>query len=252
VIASLHLLRYVRGSSVVHRAGSKSKVLALTALVFALSLDPTWSSVGVIWAFAAVVFLVARLPLGALPRPPRPLLWAMGLALVFGFFAGGEPALEIQGWSVDVGGLIIQLRLFGVILGLLALALLLGWTTPLAQLPVAAAWMLQPLRRLRIPIDDVVAGLTLAVRVLPLMAEELATATALWATRPGADRRRFADAIDLAATLTTSATRRAIELGEAVANRGPVVVSSSAPPWRMADLVVILSVAGVIAAVASL
>ncbi len=239
MIGTLHLLRFVPGDSVVHRAGSRSKILALTMLIFALSFDPEWSSVAVIWTFATLVFVGARLPAGALPRPPRALRWAMGVALVLGLLAGGEPTISFGGGSIDVGGLLFQLRFFGVTLGLLALALLVGWTTPLGQLPEAAAWMLRPLRWLRLPIDDVVAGLTLAVRVLPLMAEELSTATALWSSRPTKSKRALVDVVDLAATATTSATRRATELGEAMSSRGPVVVPVRSSAWCRSDLMVL-------------
>ncbi len=246
MMARLHLLRYVDGASILHRANARTKVLALTISVFALSFDPVWSSLLVIWVGGLLAFVTARLPLGVLPRPPRLLLWAMGLALVFGVAAGGEPFVVVGGTSVGVGGLILQLRFFAVTLGLLWLALLLGWTTPLSELPRAAAWMLAPLRLLRIPTDDVVAGLTLAVRVLPLMADELATTTTLWGLRPKRHANRVVEAIDLAATATTSATRRAAELGETLANRGPVTHPTGHGTWGAADLVVALGAAVVL------
>ncbi len=249
MMARLHLLRYVSGASVLHRANARSKVLALTVTVFALSFDPVWSSLTVVWGGGLVAFVAARLPRGVLPRPPRLLLWAMGLALVFGLAAGGEPFVDLAGTSVGLGGLILQLRFFAVTLGLLWLALLLGWTTPLSELPRAAAWMLAPLRVLRIPTDDVVAGLTLAVRALPLMADELATTTTLWGLRPNRHGNRIVEAIDLAATATTAATRRAAELGETLANRGPVTHQGGHGTWGPADVVVAIGAAAALGAI---
>lgn len=265
VIESLHLLRYVDTTSIVHRANARTKVLALTVLVFAFSFDPAWSTVAVIWTLVTLGFVAARLPRRAIPRPPRLLLWSMAIALLFGLFAGGEPFVDVLGWSVGVGGLRLQIRFFAVTLGLLAMALLLGWTTRLGDLPPAAAWMLTPLRWVRIPTDEVVAGLTLAVRALPLMADEFATTTAMWSVRPrraptaeaprgsgAAMLARVADAIDLAATATTSASRRAAELGEAVGNRGQIVVPSTPARWGLADVVVVIVTSAVVAAIALL
>ncbi len=248
MIGSLHLLRFLEGHSVLHRAGARSKVLALTMLVFGLSFDPSWSSVGIVWTTILLGFFVARLPRAVLPRPPRLLWWAMGLALGFGLLAGGEPSATLGQTSVAIGGLIFQIRFFGVTLGILGVALLLGWTTRLADLPPAASWLLAPLRLVRIPTDDVVAGLTLAVRSLPLMADELATTAALWSARPPTSDKRLVQAIDFAATATVAATRRATELGEAVANRGPLVINVRQQPWVLADgLVVAFGVAAVTA-----
>lgn len=246
MIGSLHLLRFLDGQSVLHRAGARSKVLTLTMLVFGLSFDPSWSSVGIVWGTIVFGFLVARLPRAALPRPPRMLWWAMGLALMFGLLAGGEPSVSVGGSSLAIGGLIFQVRFFGVTLGILGVALLLGWTTRLADLPPAASWLLAPLGKLGVPTDDVVAGLTLAVRSLPLMADELSTTAALWSARPPTSEKRLVQAIDFAATATVAATRRATELGEAVANRGPLVVNARQQRWVLADgLVLMFGVAAV-------
>lgn len=239
MIAGLNLLRHVDVASPVHRAEARTKVLALTIVVFALSFDPTWSTVAIVWAGIVMAFVTARLPVGALPRLPRLLLVTMVLALAIGLAAGGVPNVMIGSVSVGLGGLLLQLRFFGVSLGLLGLALLLGWTTPLSDLPAAASWMLAPLRWLRVPTDDLVAGLTLAIRSLPLMADELATTAALWSLRPKGRGNRIAGAIDFAATATTAATRRAAELGTTLEHRGEIVVPIRPPRWSRADLGVV-------------
>lgn len=264
MIAGLNLLRYVDGESIVHRADARTKVAGLTVLVFGLSFDPSWSSVGIIWISVAVSFLLARLPLGARPRLPRFLLWSMGIALMIGLAAGGEPFLDLGSGipSIGVGGLLLQLRFFGVTLGLLALALMLGWTTPMADLPAAADWLLTPLRWLRIPIDDVVSALAIAVRALPLMAEELATTSALWRLRPsrqsgawrGADvatrsSNGIVEMVDFAATATSSAVRRATEFADTLTNRGSMVLPRTRPSWSLADLWVIAITAATLAAI---
>lgn len=243
MIAGLNLLRYVDGQSVVHRADARTKVAGLTVLVFVLSFDPTWSSVGVVWASVALSFVVARLPVGVRPRLPRLLLWSMTLALLIGLAAGGEPFLELGNNrpSIGVGGLLLQLRLFGVTLGLLALALMLGWTTPMADLPAAADWLLTPLRWLRVPVDDLVTALAVAVRALPLMADELTTTSALWNLRSKPQGSRLwgdgiVDMIDFAATVTSSAVRRATEFADTLTNRGPMVLPRTPPTWSSADV----------------
>ncbi|MEZ5230730.1 MAG: energy-coupling factor transporter transmembrane protein EcfT [Acidimicrobiales bacterium] len=248
MIAGMNFLRYVIGSSVVHRANARTKVLALTVLVFTLSFDPSWSSVAIVWGAVAVTFIAARLPLGVRPRPPRLLVWSIGVSLLFGLAAGGEPNVDIGGLSLGLDGLLVELRFFSVALALLALSLLLGWTTAMADLPAAAGWMLGPLRRLRVPVDDVIAALTLAVRALPLMADELATTSTLWRLRPKNQPNVVVEMVDFAATATTSAVRRATELGETLVNRGPVVPATRRASWSAADLWVGFGAAATVAA----
>ncbi len=245
--AELQLLRYAETGSMVHRADARTKVLALTAMALILSFDPSWSTAVATWTVVVVAFIAARLPRSVIPRPPKPLLWGIALSLVFGLLAGGDPTIGGGGFSLPVGGLVFQFRFLAVSFGYLALALLLGWTTPLGQLPSAAAWLLAPLRYLRIPIDDVVAGLALSVRALPLIADELTTTTALWSARPPVHRNRLVGAVDLAATATVAATRRAAELGEALAARGSYTPPATRSRLALADLAVAVMVALVLA-----
>lgn len=249
MISQFNLFRYVEGTSVVHRADARPKVLGLTVLVFVFSFSPGWWGVGIVWALGGLIFGLARLPLSVLPTPPKLLYWAMAIAMFFGVVSGGDPVVGVGGLSIGLGGAIVQLRFFLVTLGLLLLALLIGWTTPAADLPRAAAWILHPLRWLRVPVDELVAALTLAVRALPLVADEFTTVTTLWRTRPrrpGLDglNGKMVEGIDVAATVTTASVRRATELGEALEYRGPMVVHHRHPRWSLADLAMFLLLAG--------
>ncbi len=254
MISQFNLFRYVDGSTLVHRADARPKVLGLTILVFVFSFSPGWWGIGIVWALGVLLFVLARLPLSVLPRPPRLLFYAMGIAMFFGVVSGGDPVVGIGGFAIGLGGAILQLRFFLVTLGLLFLALLIGWTTASADLPRAAAWMLRPLRLVRLPIDELVAALTLAVRALPLVADEFTTVTTLWRTRP---RRpgleglngKMVEGVDVFATITTASVRRATELGEALEYRGPMIVAHRHPKWTIADVVLFALLAAAAAAV---
>lgn len=254
MISRFNLFRYVEGDSLLHRADARTKVLGLTVIVFVFSFSPGWVGVAVVWALAVALFAIGRLPLGVLPRPPRLLFYAMGIALMFGYLSGGDPVVRVGGIGLELGGVVLQLRFFAVTLGLLMLALLIGWTTPSADLPRAAAWILTPFRLLRLPVDELIAALTVAVRALPLIADEFTTVTTLWRARPKTHtasgfQGQMIEGMDVAATITSSSVRRAVELGEAIENRGPVLVRYRHPKWRPADLVLAVVLGGVAAAI---
>lgn len=244
----LNLLRYVEGDSAVHRLNPRAKVAALVALLIAFSFDASWSAVGLAWAIVLGGAALARLPRGVTPRPPRILLVTMAVTCGLGLIAGGDP--------YGLGGVILQLRLFGFALGLFGLSLLLGWTTPTADLPVAASWLLTPLERLRVPVDDVAAGLALAVRALPLVAEEFSTVVTMNRFRTKQHKDLVVRGMDLAATATVAAVRRSIEIGEAVEARGgtPTSAQIAATPscpnrWGAGELLLGIVVAAVLAIV---
>jgi energy-coupling factor transport system permease protein len=52
-------------------------------------------------------------------------------------------------------------------------SLVLAYSTPATTLTAAIAWFLGPLRRLRVPVDDIASTFTLVLRFIPLAFEEL-------------------------------------------------------------------------------
>ncbi len=244
----LNLLRFVDSDSPIHRLNPRAKVAALVVLMGVFSFDASWNAVALIWVLVLVGARLARLPRSVTPRPPRILLVTLAVTCGLGWIAGGDP--------YGLGGVILQLRLFGFTLGLLGLSLLLGWTTPTADLPVAASWLLTPLRKLRVPVDDIAAGLGLAVRALPLVAEEFSTVIAMNRFRTRQHKDVVVRGMDLAATATVATVRRGIEIGEAVEARGgvPTAAQIAATPscpnrWGAGELVLVCVIAAAIAAV---
>lgn len=246
---SVVLLRQVPGDSPVHRLWAGTKLLAVTALSLTLSFAPSWSSLGLVFAFVVVSGLLARIPVGALPRFPWP-FWAF---IAFGGFvtllAGGQPHLHVGGSTVGLGGLDVYARFTAVGLTLVAASLMVGWTTPLGEIAPALARLGRPLRRLRVPVDEWALVVALCVRSLPLLVDELRTLVAARRLRPrpkldkgGSGWAPLDEVADLMTAGLAVALRRAVDLAEAITARGGLVVvpSRARPPGR-ADVVALIS-----------
>ncbi len=221
----------------------------MIALVFGLSFNPLWVPVAIVWGTVVIGIAVARLPFSVVPRPPRPLLAAMAISMIFGLLSGGEPFVQFGPNEVGLGGLLLQLRIFGVTLGLLGLTLLTGWTTRAADLASAAGWTLKPLAKIGVPTGEIVAALALAVRALPLIANEFSTVAAMARTEP-AGRPVVERGMAVLTTTAVASVRRASEFGRSIEARGPIVVSPSHTPWNRYDAIVLLTGVALTAAIA--
>ncbi len=228
-LADLHVLRFVPGDGPIHRAWAGTKILAITLVSIGLVFWPTWAAAGLAAGATGGAFLVARLPRGILPRLPR---W-IGLVLLAGavlaLVAGGKPQVELGHVRLGLGGLDqwAEFTLIGI--EILALAALLAWTTPLADLAPALGRLLKPLRALRLPVDEMVATIALAIRCLPLLVEEMRVLAAARRTRRperlGNLKEMSGAAEELLFTALASSLRRARELAEAIEGRGGVAVT---------------------------
>ncbi|MCL6105199.1 MAG: ATP-binding cassette domain-containing protein [Actinobacteria bacterium] len=248
----INLFRYVPKDSAVHRLDTKVKLLAVMLLTIAVVFYPTWISVSLLGVLLLIVWLSADLGKGVLPRLPG---WIWGLLVIAGLISvvsGGKPyihlyMLHLAGISIGLGGFLTWARFVVLGIELLFVAFLLGWTTPVADLPGAIQTLLFPVYQLRINrsklfLQALVVCIALQVRCLPLLADEfriLYAAYRLDRSSPGLgvsnkkdtmvsrgkkdikrDIMTSDDLIGLMATVLASALRRAEEMGDAMVARG--------------------------------
>jgi energy-coupling factor transport system permease protein len=198
------LLRQVPVASPVHRLWAGTKIIGVFLISLVLMFLPSWPVLAVMTGFLVIVGVLARLPLGTLPRPPW---WFWALFAVGGLL------------TVPVGSAAV-LRYAQI---LVTASFLIAWTTPMGDVAPALAKLGAPLRRLRMPVDEWAVVVALTLRGLPLLMEEIRVLRAARRLRP--KDRMLARAVDnpLIDILTAAmavATRRAGELGEAITARG--------------------------------
>lgn len=223
----INLLREIKGDSPVHRLWAGTKLLAVMGLSICLSYFPTWPCIGAMTALLLGATLLARIPAGALPRPPR---WFWYLILVTGglaSLAGGSPYVHIGRIHLGLGGLDAYCRFMAVGILLLLAAALVGWTTPLGEIAPAVAKLMRPLRLIRVPVDEAATAVALCVRSLPLLVGEMRTLLAARRLRPAPERpgrgdieKLLDEVVDIMVAAMAVSVRRAGELAEAITARG--------------------------------
>ncbi|WP_328306165.1 DUF2232 domain-containing protein [Actinomycetospora sp. NBC_00405] len=246
-------VRTLPGPSVLHRTWVGTKIAALAATALALFVDPTWPTLGAAALLLVVGAVAARLPRGAVPRPPRwLLLWLP--AIVLSTIGTRPPLVDVLGTELSLGGLErVVLFLGTTLVSLLGAALLIA-TTPLGAFPPLLERLARLGRRVRIPLRTPTTAIALGLRLVPLLLAEGRTAWLLIAQRQPVGRavtplrEQVRTAVRAAMQACAMATRRAAETGEAITARGglgAVAGPDQRPGWR--DLAVLLVVAAVLA-----
>ena len=104
-LGEIHVLRYVPGTSPLHRMWAGTKLVTLALLSIALLLWPSWKSIGIMGALLLAAFLAARLPRGISPRLPWWLGAVLAIGAVLALVAGGPPFIHIGSVKIGIGGL---------------------------------------------------------------------------------------------------------------------------------------------------
>ena len=187
---------YIPGNSPVHTCDARVKLILLAVYVVSLFLVETW------WALVMCLLIFLALLCISKVAPRRvfllsaPLMFIALIALVAnafsfnieeattasltglgavstGLFAEAPPIALIGSFGfVPAGfarGCFYALR----IILLVTASLLISFTTTSTQLTQAFSSFLRPLRSFKLPVDDIASVLSIALRFIPLVAEEL-------------------------------------------------------------------------------
>ncbi len=217
---------YVATDSILHRLDPRIKMgaaLLLMALPFAAS---SLGSTLLLLAFVIAVALLSTAPLLALLCTLRTVLW-IGLFMFFFhlFTTPGQPLIAVWEVAVTWEGLLLgAVQIYRLCL-LAIMAALLTFTTSPAQLAHGLEALLGPLGRLGLPVRELAMVLTIALRFVPTLFEEIDKITKAQEAR-GADVRarnpwrRAQSWIPMFVPIFVAAFRRAEELATAMEARG--------------------------------
>ncbi len=252
------IAQYYPGSSVVHRLDPRAKVVAVSALAVALFVRDSFVMLAVYAAAATLAYVLSGVPASWFWRAFRPLLWLVGLTFLAQLlFAPGVPFFSFWFIHLSWRGLEMATYLSLRLVVLVLVGSVLTLTTPPIALTDGLAWLGRPLRRVRVPTDELALMVTIALRFIPTLLVELETIMRAQQAR-GADFRsggplaRARSLVPVLVPLFVLSFRRADDLALAMEARcyRPGVVRTRLSPLRAraADAVLLALTAALIAA----
>lgn len=191
--------QFVPGDSVIHRLDARIKLLVVVAYVFALFATSGWLGLLLCAVLLLVGYGIARVPLRLAARGLKPVLVILLFTLVANTFTFNvtSPAIGSLGTGLGAGifgnplaqslpdGIVLfgnfGIKPLGLLRGLyfvlrivllVSMTSLLTFTSSVITLTDAISSLLRPLRVLRVPVEDIATIFTIALRFIPLTAEE--------------------------------------------------------------------------------
>jgi energy-coupling factor transport system permease protein len=160
---------YYPGTTAVHRADARVKIMLLLAYSVALFwVDTPWG-MALFAAAAAWALASARVPAGAVFKLLSPVIVLAAFTVVFNAF-GSDGATA---GAFTIAGLWRGVFYAARMLVLVAASFAVCLTTTSTALVNGFSQLMHPLRHVRVPVDDVALVLSLALRFIPVIAEEL-------------------------------------------------------------------------------
>ena len=223
MLKDITLGQYFPGDTVVHRLDPRTKIVLLIVYIVALFQAVSW------WSYALVAFVtVLAMILGHITpknifKGLKPMLFIIALtALLNVFYTKGTPVVE--GWIITWEGIGRSVQMILRIVLLIAGTFLLTYTTSPIALTDGLEKLLNPLKKLKVPVHEMTLMMSMALRFIPTLIEETDKIMSAQKAR-GADFetgslvQRAKALIPILVPLFVSAFRRADELAVAMESR---------------------------------
>ena len=217
--------QYVKGDSILHRLDPRTKIFGMLAIMVALFFVNNW--IGLVYATIVVfaVLFASQVPLKFYIRGVKPLRWILLFTAAIQIIL--TPGEIIWQWGIlHITAEGVRLAIFmcvRLVLLVMTTSVLTLTTTPIV-LTDAVENLLSPFKRIGVPAHELAMMMTIALRFIPLLADETEKIMAAQKARGAAfdegglmDRARAL--LPILVPLFLSAINRASELAMAMEAR---------------------------------
>lgn len=219
--------QYCEGSSVLHRADPRAKIIISILYIVAIFLAKNVFAFAFLALTTLLLVFLGRIPGSVILRGLKPILFIAVFTAVFNvLFYSGEHLL-VNAWIIKIyleGVINAALIVLRIELLLVSTSMLLTYTTTPIALTDALEQLLSPLSRIGVPVHDFSMMMTIALRFIPILIEETEKIMNAQKSR-GADFssgnlvKRVRALVPVIIPLFVSAFRRASELAVAMESR---------------------------------
>ena len=223
MLKDITLGQYFPGNSIIHRLDPRTKLIMLVVYIVALFMAASWISYALMFVFLAAVIKISTIPLKSIVRGMKPLVMILVFTGVLNLFFTQEGEVLVSFWIITItsGGLSRAVLMMLRILMLITCTFLLTYTTSPIALTDGLEALMNPLKKIKVPVHELSMMMCIALRFIPTLIEETDKIMCAQKAR-GADFEngslmdRAKALIPILVPLFISAFRRADELATAM------------------------------------
>jgi len=173
MLKDVTLGQFFPGNTVVHRLDPRTKLLMVIVYIAALFTAKGFVSYGLVFLFLAVSVALSRIRVSALFKGLKPLMIIIILTAIINlFYSKGEPLVQFWIITITKEGLFNAFFMVARIVMLIAGTFLLTYTTSPIALTDGLELLLNPLKKIKVPVHELSMMMCIALRFIPTLIEE--------------------------------------------------------------------------------
>ena len=172
--SSMTIGQYFPGNSPVHRMDARMKIVLTFLMVVAVFLCKNFWSLGLAIVFMILAVGLSKIPPKTILKSIKPLVVIILITGVINLFYGeGEPLVSLGKLKITMDGIMTAVFMAVRIIELVIVGSLLTYTTSPTELTDALERLLKPLKVFKIDVHVIAMTMTIALRFIPTLIEEI-------------------------------------------------------------------------------
>ena len=226
MLKDITLGQYYPGDTLIHRLDPRTKLILVLLYIVALFTAIVYAGYALVFLFLACSILLSRIRLRTILSGLKPLIIIVLITGILNLFYTKGEHLLVHFWRISIYWEGVETAVFMAlrIMLLIAGTLLLTYTTSPLQLTDGLESLLNPLKKIHVPVHELAMMMSIALRFIPTLIEETDKIMSAQRAR-GADFEtggliaKAKALLPLLIPLFVSAFRRADELATAMESR---------------------------------
>lgn len=222
MISDVTVGQYFPGNSLLHKLDARIKIVLTVLLMVAVFLCNNYVSMGLMVLLSICIILISKINLRVIFKGLKPIaLIIIFTSLLNLFYGSGEPIVQWWIFKITADGIIKAVFMALRVLLLVSVGLMLTYTTTPTSLTDAIESLLKPLTRLNVDVHSFAMVMTIALRFIPTLVEEVDKIMSAQKSRgadidSGGPLKRVKALVPVIIPLFVSSFRRAGELSDAM------------------------------------
>ena len=170
----LALGQYIPGNSFVHRMDPRSKLISAVWFIVLIFMASTWWTYGLLVGIVLFATVLSGIPLKFYLNSLKPLVLLLSITVVFQLmFSQGDTVLFELGWvSITQEGLINAVKIILRFVLIVIMSTILTLTTTPLEIADGIESLLKPLKKLKVPVQEIALILSISLRFVPTLMQE--------------------------------------------------------------------------------
>lgn len=214
--------QYYPGNSLIHRIDPRMKTVLIIAMMIAIFVCKSYLSLAITLLAVVIIVAISKINIKTILKGIKPIVIVVLITTLLNLFYGsGEPIVSFWIFKITENGINNAVFMAFRVIMLIVLGLMLTYTTTPTALTDAVEALLKPLTIFKIDVHTIAMTMTIALRFIPTLLEEVEKIMAAQKSR-GADMEsgglisRAKAIVPVIIPLFISSFRRANELADAM------------------------------------